>query len=410
MSEKILDETLINKKESIELSQRHDSNTAFLSLSKLFERATYYGFRSILVLYMVGETIKMPHQKALSIYGIFTLSIIFSNILGAVFGDFLLGNKRAYIIGNIIQIVGMFSMCIPSDYGVYIGLILVGLGTGFYIPNLDAQFGKNYLNKTKLMDSGFTILYLGINVGAFLGALFPGYLYGTLGANAGFVSVGFLGLISLLFSILSKNITIHTKESNRNPVYLRVIFILLSLILVGLFWKIYDIYGYRFNDIANHFSTDNSVFFYSSINTLFIIPISIIAAIVWSYFYSSHFFKIAIGCIFFAGALMVFQLIPQKPDSSYLWAFLFSTFLISVAEIYFSPVIKSIISRYGNPKYLALLMSANYFPYYIATFLLNPYNKWIDQNIMFTLKIVSIVFSIIGVGIAIIAVVTREKK
>ncbi len=96
---------------------------------------------------MIGEILKTERIEALNIYGVFTASFIFSKVFGAILGDLVIGNKKAIIIGAIIQSIGAFSLCIPSINGLYIGLSLVVLGGGLNVPNIISNFGKLYLNK-----------------------------------------------------------------------------------------------------------------------------------------------------------------------------------------------------------------------------------------------------------------------
>lgn len=119
---------------------KHTKENFYYSLSRMLERASYYGFRALVILYMTGEILKMDRTEALSIYGWFTGSMVFSQIIGGLFGDLLIGNKRAIIIGGIIQVIGAFSLCLPSTTGLYLGLFLVVLGSGFFTPNILSNF------------------------------------------------------------------------------------------------------------------------------------------------------------------------------------------------------------------------------------------------------------------------------
>jgi len=87
-------------------NQTHSKETFLYAFSRTLERASYYGLRSLVVLYMVGGILKMENAEALSIYGWFTASIVFSKIIGAIIGDLVIGNKKAIIIGGIIQSIG----------------------------------------------------------------------------------------------------------------------------------------------------------------------------------------------------------------------------------------------------------------------------------------------------------------
>lgn len=113
-------------------SQKHSIETLYFSISILFERASHYGIRALIVLYMIGETMNMEREEALSIFGWLSTILIFSKIIGGIFGDLLIGNRKSIIIGGIMQSIGAFSLCIPSTVGLYCGLLLMVLGSGFF--------------------------------------------------------------------------------------------------------------------------------------------------------------------------------------------------------------------------------------------------------------------------------------
>jgi len=97
------------------LNQAHHKDTFYYSLSRMFERAAYYGLRSLVVLYIIGESLKMDSTEALNIYGWFTMLLMFSQIIGAILGDLVIGNRKSIIIGGILQILGALSFCIPVN-------------------------------------------------------------------------------------------------------------------------------------------------------------------------------------------------------------------------------------------------------------------------------------------------------
>ena len=205
------------------INQTHSKETFLYALSRTLERASFYGIRSLIVLYMIGESLKMEYTEALKIYGWFTASFLFSKIFGAILGDLILGNKKALIIGGIIQALGAFSFCIPSINGLYVGLFLIVLGGGLYTPNIISNFGKLYLNKTKLLDAGFTIFYLAVNLWAFFGVMSIGYLREKYGWNIGFIIAGILMLLSIIPIIFSKDKKIEQTIENKATVNQRVI-------------------------------------------------------------------------------------------------------------------------------------------------------------------------------------------
>ncbi|AXT54677.1 MFS transporter [Aquimarina sp. AD1] len=380
-------------------NQKHSRETIYYSISRMLERASYYGFRALMVLYMVGETLKMERTEALSIYGWFTASLVFSQIVGALFGDLLIGNKKSIIIGGIIQSIGAFSLCIPSTTGLYLGLFLVVLGSGFFTPNIISNFGKTYLNKTKLLDSGFTIFYLAINLGSFLGILLIGYLGETYGYNIGFIISGILMLVSIIPILLSKEKRLDEIEKNEFPIFN----ILIAFIVVGLFWGFYELSSIRSFDLQLQLSEISTLgipnHLWQSINSIFILPISIISIILWTYFYSSQFFKLMFGFIFGVISFGILFFIPEVPTEQHTVTYLISLLFLSISEIHIAPIIDSILTKYSNPKYLAILISLVFLPTRLISLVFGLFNDKLYENPMLGLKIGIVGMTIIGIGL-----------
>lgn len=383
-------------------NQKHTKETLYYSISRMLERASYYGFRALVVLYMVGETLKMERTEALSIYGWFTASLVFSQIVGALFGDLLIGNKKSILIGGIIQAIGAFSLCIPSTTGLYLGLFLVVLGSGFFTPNIISNFGKIYLNKTKLLDSGFTIFYLAINLGSFLGILLIGYLGEKYGYNIGFVISGILMLISIIPIILTKEKRLDEIEKNEFPISKRILNILIAFVVVGLFWGFYELSSIRTFDLQLQLSEISTLgipnHLWQSINSIFILPISIIAIILWTYFYSSQFFKLMLGFIFGVISFGILFLIPEVPTEQHTITYLISLFFLAISEIHIAPIIHSILTKYSNPKYLTILISLAFLPTKLIYLVFGLFNDKLYDNPMLGLKIGIVGMTIIGIG------------
>jgi len=384
-------------------NQKHTKDTLYYSISRMLERASYYGFRALVVLYMVGETLKMERAEALTIYGWLIGSLVFSQIIGGLFGDLLIGNKKSIIIGGIIQAIGAFSLCIPSTTGLYLGLFLVVLGSGLFTPNIVSNFGKSYLNKTKLLDSGFTIFYLAINLGSFLGILLIGYIGETYGYNIGFVLSGILMLISTIPIFLSKEKSLDKIEKSKFPISKRILNILIAFVVVGLFWGFYEISSFRSFDLQLQLS-DMSAFdipnhLWQSINSIFILPISIIAIIIWTYFYSSQFFKLMLGFIFGVISFGILFFIPEVPTEQHTITYLISLLFLAISEIHIAPIIHSILTKYSNPKYLAILISLAFLPTRLISLIFGLFNDKLYDNPMLGLKIGIVGMTIIGIGL-----------
>lgn len=337
----------------------HNKTTFLLSLSRLFERSGYYGLRSVLVLYLIGETLNLDTTEALKIYAIFTFSLLFTQVLGAIIGDLVLGNKKAILIGGILQILGTLTFINPTINSVYIGTTLISLGCGFYTPNILSQFGKSYLDRPKLLDSGFTIFYLAINFGAFLGMITTS-LFEENYTNAFIISSGFF-LISTIMMYFSKEISNLIDYKNKKELGIRVITIITVMVLIGIFWGVYDFIGtHKYLFQSDYYSTLNSEFlfkFREAYDSIFSIGISVFFIFLWSFIFIKQHWKLIFGFIIAALSIGILLLIPEVPAEEFKFVFIVSALLLTIAELLIAPTILSVLTKYASPKYLAIIMS-----------------------------------------------------
>ena len=387
------------------INQIHSKETFLYALSRTLERASFYGLRSLIVLYMIGEILQMENVEALKIYGWFTASFLFSKIIGAILGDLIIGNKKAVIIGGIIQALGAFSFCIPSTTGLYIGLFLVVLGGGLYTPNIISNFGKLYLNKTKLLDAGFTIFYLAVNLGAFFGVMSIGYIGEKYGWNIGFIIAGILMLLSIIPIIISKDKKIEQTIENKAILNQRIMNIIIAFVIVSIFWSIYEIGNIRIFDLQLKLSEISTLnipkTMWNSLNSVFILPISILAIIAWTFFYNSQFFKLTIGFIFGAISFGILFLIPEMPTEKHTIIYLLSLLFLSISEIHIAPIIHSILTKNSNPKYLAILISLAFIPTRLFSIIFSMFSEKFYDNPIFSLKFGLIAMIIVSIGLII---------
>ncbi len=386
--------------------QKHNNQTLIYLCSVFFERASYYGFRAILVLYMIGETLKMSREEALYIYGSFTGAFLISKIIGALFGDLIIGNKKASLIGGIIQAFGAFFICIPSSTSLYVSLFLIVLGNGFYSPNLTALFGKNYLNKTKLLDSGFTLYYLSINVAATLGIAFIGYIGDNISWNYGFAMSGVLMLASTIFIYVSKESQdVDMTKINTSPMELRALKIIISIILVTLFWGVYELSSSNVYLLQNQLKVFLTAFapehLWSFLNPIFLISTSIIAVVLWTKFHTSQAMKLTLGFFFGALSFGVLMTIPEVPSGQDLTIYLIATVLLSISEICIAPIIFSVLTKYTNPKYLAIVISFTFVPTRVSSMLIGYFNDYFYNNPSIAMMASFVSMGIIGIALSI---------
>jgi POT family proton-dependent oligopeptide transporter len=151
-----------------------------LFFAELWERFSYYGMRALLTLYMVAPLaaggLGLPTAQATLIYGTYTMSVYMLSIPGGTLADGVLGSRLAVLLGGIVIACGHFSMAVPTESTFYLGLVLIVLGTGLLKPNISAMVGQLYAANDPRRDGGFSIFYMGINVGAFIAPLVTGFL------------------------------------------------------------------------------------------------------------------------------------------------------------------------------------------------------------------------------------------
>ncbi|HEY0763211.1 MAG TPA: peptide MFS transporter [Pyrinomonadaceae bacterium] len=151
-----------------------------LFFTELWERFSYYGMRSILILYLTASAAQgglgYDVKQAAGIYGWYTMSVYLTALPGGWFADYFTGARMAVLLGGIIIALGHFSMVFHSTNLVFLGMALIAIGTGLLKPNISVMVGKLYGEKDPRRDGGFSIFYMGINVGALLAPIVVGLL------------------------------------------------------------------------------------------------------------------------------------------------------------------------------------------------------------------------------------------
>jgi POT family proton-dependent oligopeptide transporter len=159
---------------------RQPAGLATLFFTEMWERFSYYGMRAILVLFMVAPPAEgglgFATRDAASLYGTYTMAVYMVSIVGGLAADRFLGASRAVLIGGIIIACGHFTMAVHSLTSFYTGLALIVIGTGLLKPNISTMVGSLYAPDDRRRDSGFSIFYMGINIGAVMAPLVCGWL------------------------------------------------------------------------------------------------------------------------------------------------------------------------------------------------------------------------------------------
>ena len=180
----------------------HPKGLTTLFFTEMWERFSYYGMRALLILYMTSAVaaggLGFDTRTAAGIYGAYTGSVYLMSLPGGWIADNLLGTRNAVLLGGIIIALGHYSMAVPSIWTFYIGLTLIVIGTGLLKPNVSAIVGSLYSENDERRDAGFSIFYMGINLGAFIAPLICSYLGERIDWHLGFGAAGVgmtLGLI-----------------------------------------------------------------------------------------------------------------------------------------------------------------------------------------------------------------------
>ncbi|MGV6845550.1 MAG: peptide MFS transporter [Lutibacter sp.] len=189
----------------------HPAGLFVLFFTEMWERFSFYGMRALLVLFLVSALglggWNWPRENALALYGTYLALLYLTPIIGGTLADKYLGNRKAIIIGALIMTFGHASMAIESNaFFLYLGLFLLVIGTGFFKPNMSSFISILYKDFPEKKDGAYTIFYMGVNAGAFLGIMLCGYLGEELGWSWGFGLAGIFMLLGLLQFTFAHNI------------------------------------------------------------------------------------------------------------------------------------------------------------------------------------------------------------
>ena len=158
----------------------HPRGLSTLFFTEMWERFSYYGMRALLILFMTAPLaaggLGFDTAAAGAVYGLYTSMVYMMTLPGGWIADRLIGQRRAVLYGGIIIALGHFSMAVPSLATFYLGLFLIVIGTGLLKGNVSVIVGQLYRQDDHRRDAGFSIFYMGINLGAFIAPLVCGYL------------------------------------------------------------------------------------------------------------------------------------------------------------------------------------------------------------------------------------------
>ncbi len=370
----------------------HPVGLYVLFFTEMWERFSYYGMRALLVLYLVTKTsdknggLGWENGEALALYGWYTMLVYVASIPGGWIADNFLGQKKSVIVGAVLLVIGHTVLAVEAMWAFYTGLGFIIAGVGMLKPNISTMVGGLYKKGDIRRDKGFTIFYIGINVGAFLSSLIVGYVGERYGWHYGFGLAGICMLFGLIQFIagqkylkdvgnfLGKSENEEERELLKKPLTKiekdRVIVLILSFLMVIVFFGAFEQAG----GLMNIYAKDNTnrmlmgwevpTSWFQSLNAFFIITLGTIVASYWASRKlknkeATSLFKMlmgliimGIGFLFMSAASSQFQ---STGSSAMYWlvlAYLFHT----IGELSLSPVSLSFVTKLAPAKYASLMM------------------------------------------------------
>ena len=164
----------------------HPTGLFTLFFAEMWERFSYYGMRALLVFYMLKGFLGYGDSDAYAVYGAYTALVYMTPFFGGMLADRLLGARRAVVLGGLLMAAGHLMMTVENSLGFFFALALLICGNGFFKPNISTIVGSLYPQGSPRRDGGFTIFYMGINLGAAMSPLLCGYIGETYGWHYGF--------------------------------------------------------------------------------------------------------------------------------------------------------------------------------------------------------------------------------
>jgi POT family proton-dependent oligopeptide transporter len=406
----------------------HPKGLYLLFFTELWERFSYYGMRGILILYLTkallaGGLAINPADAAL-IYGYFTGFVYFTPLIGGFLADRFLGQRLAITIGGLTMMVGQFTLfAVNTHTGLYIGLLLLILGNGFFKPNISTLVGRLYKDGDPRRDSAFSIFYMGINIGALIAPLAVGYFSDNLfavkdatgeivtyGYRYGFLLAG-LGMLlgQIIFNSLSakylgdigkypagksgnadtavldvKQEGLSRPVTKQDTQRMTVIFILTAFVIF--FWAGFEQAGSSLSLYTDKF-IDRKVgsfliptSWFQSVNPLFIVVLAPLFSIFWTSSLGRRLstpvkmgmgmILLGIGFFFMLGAVSERNghgdVASEANKAALIW--LVMTYLLhTIGELCLSPVGLSVVTKLAHPKFASLMMGV----WMLATFIAN---------------------------------------
>ena len=405
--------------EVVQQKKGHPKGLYLLFFTEMWERFSYYGMRAILILYLTKKFIEgglgMDEKYAMLLYGYFTGFVYFTPLIGGWLADRYLGKRLAVTIGGITMMLGQFTLFgLNSTTGLYIGLLLLIIGNGFFKPNISTLVGGLYKDGDSRRDAAFTIFYMGINLGAMIAPLIIGVVTDNMFATTnedGSISYGYrygflvsgIGMLlgQVIFNLLGtkylgdlgtkpvgavsdtevakvqKSINPETgKELDEKDEKQRISVIFILLIFAVFFWAGFEQAGSSLSLYTDKYidrsigSFEIPTSWFQSVNPLFIVTLAPLFTLFWASPIGRRLttpVKMGVGMIILgAGFLFMIGAVAERSangdvndvnnKAALMW--LIMTYLLhTIGELCISPVGLSVVTKLSPPKLASVLMA-----------------------------------------------------
>jgi POT family proton-dependent oligopeptide transporter len=394
----------------------HPIGFSFLFATEMWERFSYYGMRALLVLYLakylllepqVSQVLFYPQVKAFFeflsghalgpqplsslIYGAYTGLIYATPWLGGWIADTMLGQRKTALIGIIAMAIGHFMMA--SEALLFPALTLLIFGGGFFKTNTSAQVGMLYAQGDARRDRAYSLFYVGVNLGAFIAPLVAGTLGETVGWHYGFGAAGvgmLIGLVIYLWgwnSLPAEGIKERRAKAERQPLtraeWKSVGALMLLIVPLTLWWACYEQQG----NIIALFADANTdrrlipglidwqipVTWFQAFNPFMIFTFTPLLIAFWTRQAKAlkepnSMYKIVTGCGLLAASYVLIAAASWHSDGAKVsWLLVGAYFaLITLGEIYLSPISMSLYSKVAPARIVSLMFAANFAPNFLG--------------------------------------------
>ena len=405
--------------EVVQQKKGHPKGLYLLFFTEMWERFSYYGMRAILILYLTKKLmeggLEMDEKYAMLLYGYFTGFVYFTPLIGGWLADRYLGKRLAVTIGGITMMLGQFTLFgLNSTTGLYIGLLLLIIGNGFFKPNISTLVGGLYKDGDSRRDAAFTIFYMGINLGAMIAPLIIGVVTDNMFATTnedGSISYGYrygflvsgIGMLlgQVIFNLLGtkylgdlgtkpvgavsdtevakvqKSINPETgKELDEKDEKQRISVIFILLIFAVFFWAGFEQAGSSLSLYTDKYidrsigSFEIPTSWFQSVNPLFIVTLAPLFTLFWASPIGRRLTTpvkmgvgmiiLGVGFLFMIGAVAERSANGDEDDvnnkAALMW--LIMTYLLhTIGELCISPVGLSVVTKLSPPKLASVLMA-----------------------------------------------------